>query len=135
MVFVDTSFLVALAIPSDALHRSARAWISAIHDACVSSEYVLFEFVNRMSAPMLRARAHEMLAEIRKPGGILIVPASEALLARARSLHASRADKSWPLTDCSSFEIMRSRGVTKALTYDLDFQQAGFVALLRNTPP
>jgi predicted nucleic acid-binding protein len=38
------------------------------------------------------------------------------------------------LTDCISFEVMRSAQATDALTYDQHFEQAGFRALLRGKP-
>ena len=47
----------------------------------------------------------------------------------------TRLDKSWSLTDCISFEVMRSAQATDALTYDQHFEQAGFRALLRGNPP
>ena len=37
----------------------------------------------------------------------------------------------WSLTDCASFLVMEERGITEALAYDRDFEQAGFVSLLR----
>lgn len=42
-----------------------------------------------------------------------------------------RPDKSWSLTDCISFVVMRDRDIRSALTADGDFEQAGFRALLR----
>lgn len=33
------------------------------------------------------------------------------------------------------FEVMKSAGVTRALTHDHHFEQAGFEALLRRDPP
>jgi predicted nucleic acid-binding protein len=45
--------------------------------------------------------------------------------------YQTRPDKSWSLTDCSSFLIMESEGIEAALTYDRHFEQAGFQALLR----
>jgi predicted nucleic acid-binding protein len=35
------------------------------------------------------------------------------------------------MTDCSSFEVMRERGVTDVLTTDYHFTQAGFRVLLK----
>jgi hypothetical protein len=46
-------------------------------------------------------------------------------------LYRSRTDKSWSLTDCISFEIMRERGVNDALTGDRHFEQAGFNMLFK----
>ena len=47
---------------------------------------------------------------------------------------ASHADKVWSLTDCTSFVLMRQRGIADALAYDRHFEQAGFKALLRSDP-
>ena len=40
-------------------------------------------------------------------------------------------DQRWSLTDCSSFLLMEQRGISEALAYDRDFEQAGFIPLLR----
>ena len=41
-------------------------------------------------------------------------------------------DQHWSLTDCASFIVMEERGISEALAYDRDFEQAGFTALLRH---
>ncbi len=35
------------------------------------------------------------------------------------------------MTDCISMVVCRERGITDVLTYDRDFEQEGFVAMLR----
>jgi len=35
------------------------------------------------------------------------------------------------MTDCVSFIVMESRGMTEALTHDIHFEQAGLRALMR----
>jgi predicted nucleic acid-binding protein len=60
---------------------------------------------------------------------------SEQLFAAGVRLLAERTDKEWSLTDCLSFIVLAERGITRALTYDHLFEQAGFEALLRRDPP
>jgi predicted nucleic acid-binding protein len=50
--------------------------------------------------------------------------------ARGLKLYGERRDKSWSLTDCISFEVMKDRAISDALTGDQHFMQAGFRALL-----
>jgi predicted nucleic acid-binding protein len=42
-----------------------------------------------------------------------------------------RPDKLWSLTDCTSFAVVRARGISEALTGDHHFEQAGFVAMMK----
>ena len=51
------------------------------------------------------------------------------------ALFEARPDKSWGLTDCTSFVVMQRDGIRDALTSDHHFAQAGFRALLRLEPP
>ncbi|MFO0838990.1 MAG: PIN domain-containing protein [Phycisphaerae bacterium] len=131
MIFLDTSYLVALVMRSDALHAAAVEWSGRVSGPCVTTEYVLVELVNRLSAPLHRSRAHALLASVSSNAQIQVIPASEQWFRAGVALHAERNDKAWSLTDCISFEVMRATGVTQALTYDQHFEQAGFSALLR----
>ena len=65
---------------------------------------------------------------------ITVVPLTETLLAQGFDLYRQRSDKEWGLTDCVSFVAMKQQNITDALTADRHFQQAGFVALLLETP-
>jgi predicted nucleic acid-binding protein len=49
-------------------------------------------------------------------------------------LYKSHQDKAWGLVDCISFVVMREAGVNQALTFDQHFVQAGFQALMLETP-
>jgi uncharacterized protein len=60
----------------------------------------------------------------------MIVPLSDALLQEAIALYRRHRDKSWGLTDCVSFVLMRQENIIEALTADVHFRQAGFMALL-----
>jgi predicted nucleic acid-binding protein len=60
-----------------------------------------------------------------------IVPTTDELFERGVRLYGSRPDKRWSLTDCISFVVMDEHRIADALTGDHDFEQAGFVALLK----
>jgi len=46
-------------------------------------------------------------------------------------LYCRREDKNWSLTDCMSFVVMEDEDIEDVLTADHHFEQAGFVALLK----
>jgi len=62
------------------------------------------------------------------------LPALEAQFRAGVELYRARMDKEWSITDGISFEIMRERGIRRALAYDAHFEQAGYEALLRRDP-
>jgi predicted nucleic acid-binding protein len=55
----------------------------------------------------------------------------EDLHLRAMQLLEARLDKRYSLCDAVSFELMRQRDETDALTTDHHFEQEGFVLILR----
>src|SRR5579871_287518 len=64
-------------------------------------------------------------------GGMTVVMATPELWQRSLALYERHSDKQWSLTDCLSFIVMRDNGITKALTGDRHFVQAGFDALIQ----
>jgi uncharacterized protein len=134
MIFADTGFFIALLNVRDELHARAHAWVGHITENVILSEYVVWELVNFYSKPVNRPKVHDLLARLRTAGQYEIVQATPAIFEAGLVLHAERPDKEWSLTDCISFLIMQERGLTRALTFDLHFEQAGFEALLRRDP-
>ncbi len=131
-LFLDTSYLIALLRRKDALHERAVALQrNTSLERLVTTEYVIVEFLDAMSAVSLRRAAHSAVSELEASGAVEIVPATPALLQEAVAMYAQYADKEWGLTDCASFCVMRGRGLTAALSADRHFEQAGFQALLR----
>lgn len=135
MIFVDTSFLLAVLNPRDTLHPRAQAWAVAIAEPLLVTEYVVWEMVNGLSMPTDRPKAHLAVKEIQMAPDWEWMPASNALFVRGMQLHCERNDKAWSLTDCISFQVMQQRNIRRALTYDHHFEQAGYEALLRRDPP
>ncbi|MCY3023828.1 MAG: PIN domain-containing protein [Planctomycetota bacterium] len=136
-VFVDTSFWIALFNQRDRNHVRARAWkkhCAGNRWALVTSEQVLWEWLNASAALVSREAAAQGYAGCQADPRIEIVPVERSRTAEAVALYAARRDKTWSLTDCVSFRIMEERAMRSALTADRDFQQAGFQALLLEEP-
>jgi uncharacterized protein len=133
--FVDTGILIAIMLRDDALHERAVVWDQRLQGSCITSDFVLLEFADVLSAPALRASTQEMIERIREDPDIEVVVADGKWIDRGFELYSARKDKAWSLTDCISFEIMRDAGIRDALTHDHHFEQAGFRALLRIDPP
>ena len=92
------------------------------------------EVGNALSRPPARSLGIQALHEIRTDPAIHIVTIDPALFAAAVDLFQQRTDQSWGLTDCTSFVIMGRLGLTRALTIDRHFEQAGFERLLLSLP-
>jgi len=135
MIFVDTSYLFAIATPRDELHSRAMKWASAIPAPFLTTEYVLCEMVNALSEPVDRPQVHALLDTIYNSAAWEILTASSEFFAPGLASHRQHFDKEWSLTDCISFFVMRKRNIYRALTHDHHFEQAGFEALLRRDPP
>ena len=135
MILLDTSYLIALFDARDALHTRALAWAEEVTEPLLVTEYVLWETVNAFSRPEDRRKAHALVEHVRFEPGYEVVMATPELFEAGLALHRERPDKTWSLTDCISFWLMRERRMTQALAYDQDFEQAGFEALLRKPPP
>jgi predicted nucleic acid-binding protein len=128
MIFLDTGYFVALFTPDDHLHERAVAWSLKLDEPTLVSEYVLWECVNTFSKPRDRASASVLVEQIQ------LIHASPDLFSAGLQLHRARSDKEWSLTDCVSFHVMNQYAVTRALAYDIHFEQAGFEGLLRKEP-
>ncbi len=104
-----------------------------MHDSVpvVTTRAVQLEIGAAFSRLAYRAAAAAILEAFEHDAGITVVPLDDDIYGRALALFASRPDKEWSLTDCVSFVVMRDRAITKALTPDAHFSQAGFEALLQ----
>jgi len=134
VIFLDTSYLVALFSPGDALWARAPAWSESISEPLLLTEPVLWETADAFSKPIARSKAEAVLTTFLDMAAVEVVWSSRWLFDQAVELHVTRPDRFWSLTDCASFVVMQQRGIQQALTYDRHFEQAGFEALLRRDP-
>jgi predicted nucleic acid-binding protein len=129
--FLDTVYALALLNSRDQYHETAHALLPRVRRAqeVCTTEAVLTEVANAL-ARMDRQRAVEFIRACYQAHNIRIEPSSSTLFTRALQLYEARGDKTWGLTDCISFTVMRDRHLTDALTADVHFVQAGFSILL-----
>ena len=132
-LFLDTAFAIALSSVTDAHH--ARALDLAVESQTqqarlITTQAVVLEIGNSLSKLRFREAAVRLLESMEQDPNVEVVPLSEALYAQGLRLFGARPDKEWSLTDCISFVVMEERGITRALTADHHFAQAGFEALL-----
>lgn len=129
-IFVDTSALVALLNRDDEHFVAARdAWAALLHreQPLVTSNYVVVESAalvqRRMGMAALAALTDRLLA----PVAVRWIDETAHRAALAAVLAAGRRRLS--LVDCTSFEVMRSLGVTQAFAFDRHFAHHGFELL------
>lgn len=132
-VFADANYWIGLFNPKDQLHDAAMAASRTLtRTRLVTSEMVLVEVLNGLAEfPALRGQVVLAVDAIMADPNTEVVPQSALLFRDALAYFRQHQDKEWGLTDCSSFVIMRQRGLHEALTHDHHFEQVGYTALLR----
>jgi predicted nucleic acid-binding protein len=126
-VFVDTSAILALLVPSDASHDDARAGFEKLAQReaplCTTS-YVLVEtyalVARRLGLEAVR-RVRDQLAPLFE---VVWIDGDAHELGLDVLLQRSRRRLS--LVDAVSFVIMRRHGIQHAFAFDDDFDREGF---------
>jgi hypothetical protein len=130
-VFADAFALIAWLNPRDNAHTTVAAYLDGFTGRLVTTEWVLMEVADALSAPEARAAAAAFLQAVRADSLFDIVGYVPAVYQAGFDLFAARPDKAWSLTDCISFAVMTERGLSEALTADRHFKQAGFKAVFK----
>lgn len=130
-VFVDTGYIAALVKKDDKHAAAARRWavrIARERTPLVTSSLILVELGNRFGKQHEWKVLRPLVDALRVRADVVDVglPIIDAGIAYRDRF----TDKEWGLVDCTSFLIMQERGITRALSCDHHFQQAGFKALL-----
>jgi predicted nucleic acid-binding protein len=129
--FADTFYFLALLNSRDPHHSRVANFNTSQRAHLVTTLWVLTEVADAMAAPQNRPLFLRLLERLQTSPMVAIIPFSEEAFAAGLRLYREREDKDWPLTDCISFPVMLREGITEALTGDRHFEQAGFVAMLR----
>ncbi|MCB0255556.1 MAG: type II toxin-antitoxin system VapC family toxin [Anaerolineae bacterium] len=132
-VFVDTVAWLALINASDSLHEPALQVMEQLQTEraqLTTTDFILLEVADALSAVSMRERTIRYIEGLRRLPMLTIVPVSDDLVTAGWLLYRQRRDKSWGLTDCTSFVVMQEKRLTQAFTSDHHFVQAGFDNLL-----
>jgi uncharacterized protein len=131
VIFVDTSFWVALRNRRDQHHDQARALLDAHHPGpLVTTNHVRGEtwtFLRRRAGH--RAAVAFLDALDRSPRVRVILVSSDVEADALRWLRR-HDEREYSFVDATSFATMRSVRVQEALAFDGDFAAAGFQELI-----
>ena len=129
--FADTFALIAWLNPQDDSHAAVTGYLDGFTGRLVTTEWVLMELADALSAPQGRSTVVAFLRAVRADPLFEVIGYEQSVYRAGFDLFASRPDKSWSLTDCISFAVMADRGLYEALTADHHFEQAGFRAIFK----
>jgi len=126
-VFMDTSALYAVLDAGDANHKAAAGRWARLLDSeeqLVTSNYVVLEVSalvqHRMGVKALRTFHEDVMPAAR------IVWVTEQIHNTALAMLFLANRRRLSLTDCVSFEIMRSQNIRSAFAFDPHFREFGF---------
>lgn len=129
-VFVDTTYWLALLLKQDQYHQAARTFHASLPRdiLLVTSEMVLTELLNGLAkyGRDIKQRADKFVRDLKSRPDTKIVQQTSELFERALLIYGKFDDKLWGLTDCASYELMKSGEIGEALTYDVHFEQMSF---------
>ena len=135
IVFIDSLHLIAMALEDDQWHYLSLQVGEALGNSAryVTTYEVLTEFLASVSRgrPETRLEAVATVHDIIADSNIFLVPQSADLFNRGLDLYANRPDKRYSLTDCISMTVMRDLNVMDVLTHDRDFENEGFIRLVK----
>lgn len=129
-VFGDSFYFIALLNARDYHHHRAREITRDLKVTIVTTRWVIAEVGNALSGLGARRSFAQFLDGLSTQSRVVILPDSDRLYEAGAKLFGTRFDKEWSLTDCISFEAMRSEGIHEALTGDVHFAQSGFTMLM-----
>jgi len=130
VIFVDTSFWVAVNLPRDHHHEEAMRLLSTHGNASLLvSNHVVGEtwtFLRRRASHRVAVSFLDRLERTRR---VSVTRVSDELEARALRWLRRHDEREYSFVDATSFELMRSLRMNEALAFDGDFSSAGFVEL------
>jgi predicted nucleic acid-binding protein len=130
VIFVDTSFWIGLVAQDDDHHAEARTLFGLHGDQrLVTTNHIRGEswtFVRRRHG---HRAAVELLDRIERAARLDVHFVTEELEAEALRWLGRHDEREYSFVDATSFALMRSLRIKRALAFDGDFEAAGFTEL------
>jgi predicted nucleic acid-binding protein len=130
VIFVDTSYWVALRNRRDARHEEARN-LARTHQRTllVTTNHVRGETWTHLRRRVGHRAAVSFLDSVDRSPRLRVVLVSPELEDDADRWLRRRDEREYSFVDATSFAMMRSLRITQALAFDGDFAAAGFQEL------
>jgi len=130
VIFADTSFWVAWAMPRDGHSEEAAAALARWSDSQIAmTNLVLGETWTFLRKKIGHGKAEDVRGFIERSPRIEVVRVSGELEAAAWRWLAKHDERSYSFVDATSFAVMRAKKIREALAFDGDFTAAGFTEL------
>ncbi len=128
-IFIDRGFIIALVSERDDYHQQAVELADMLETAyLITTDAVLLEIGNGLSRNY-KQEAIQIIDGFITSENVEIVELTPQLFNEAFRVYKIYKDKQWGLVDCLSFVVMWGKGISKVLTFDRHFVQAGFQVL------
>jgi predicted nucleic acid-binding protein len=131
-IFLDTGYIIALEAIDDQNHKAAlQHWgfFSKNLPIIVTTSYVFDETVTFFNNRGHHQKSVEIGTNLLKSLYIKFSHVDQILFQEGWRYFKKHNDKTYSLTDCISFILMKRLAIKTALTFDNHFIQAGFKVL------
>lgn len=131
--FVDTGFWIGFLNRRDQFHKQAKDYFKVALDTyeIVTSTFIVYETISFINCSLknhqLAVDFLDRIEEAQTLGHFNILKVTHGIQEKALTLFKKLDDKDLSFTDCTSFTLMKKEGIAKALTFDVHFEQMGFV--------
>jgi predicted nucleic acid-binding protein len=130
VIFVDSSFWIAIRFERDARHGQAVELLRLHHEApLLTSNVVRGETWTFLRRRVGHRSAVQFLDGLAETARLSVRRVSEEVETEALEWLRRRDERPYSFVDATSFALMRSLRITEALAFDGDFAAAGFVEL------
>ncbi len=132
-IFVDTSAWMAIVDSGDVNHRPALSFQRELPDTSqlIVTNYILDELYTLVLMDLGYRKAVDIKQKLDTmvEAGILQVVWVDQMVSTAgwSVFERFNRDKQWSFTDCVSYAVMKSLGITEVFSFDHHFEQMSFI--------